>query len=100
MNWQYAAPVHSSSTLVKLDWRQSLTQLSMSWRLRFSVVALVEKTFTAAIDIFHRLLITIHVELTKQYTFRRYQTLERFCIVSKEAKQNKMSLKLDIVYTV
>jgi hypothetical protein len=49
INWQYAAPVHSSSILVKFDAKQSLTHANISCRLRFSVVTFVEYTLTAAI---------------------------------------------------
>jgi len=42
INWQYAAPVHSSSILVKFDAKQSLTHANISCRLRLSVVTFVE----------------------------------------------------------
>jgi len=48
INWQYAAPVHSSSILVKFDAKQSLTHANISCRLRLSVVTFVEYTLTAA----------------------------------------------------
>ena len=47
MNWQYAAPLHISSILVKRESSDWLTQASMSCRERLSVVTDVEYTFTA-----------------------------------------------------
>ena len=51
MNWQYAAPLHISSILVKRESSDWLTQASMSCRERLSVVTDVEYTLTAILSV-------------------------------------------------